>query len=760
MADNKRFSVKQAIWIVAALKAYSAYKNDKECAVEDCLINGPDIMVTAPKYTKDKVDPARFYQHYNGDHKACTYRFLREVKKDGRKFYRFTAKGEFEDRYIPEDLNWNEEIVAEGEKIALKTLKSFVEGEEYRHIINNVFFPTLKEYDPQITAEKYKEILKEQLNTSKESLDIIYYLYTMGGVATCKQIAAEYGNKAAHYVTNSINIAKTVAVKTGCSLYKRETGRDCYWAVLFYGKKTDRSEEGEFLYKLREPLKRAVEEMEREGAFSYLNEKNESSSEYKNKVEYDKNIILYGPPGTGKTYSTAIYAVAICKGMDIKAVEKQGYKAVMEEYKGLEDRIAFTTFHQSYGYEEFIEGIKPVTEKGNNQLEYKIESGVFKKFCDRAKAIKGDEAFTTVNANGQIWKLTIKNGDMNPIKEECFNEGNARMGFDYDSADARAFVEDVDIGDIILSFKTRKSIDGIGVVTGEVEELSDKSAYRLSRRVTWLAKNISEDITGINRNKVLPRKTFTRVPDMNPKDVFNILKKYPSKGKETRIVENKEPYVFIIDEINRGNISKIFGELITLIENTKRAGEEEAASAILPYSGESFSVPSNVYILGTMNTADRSIALMDTALRRRFSFIEMTPRKEVLNGIIIDGLNVAEMLEVINKRIECLYDREHTIGHGFFISLKKEPTVEKLAAIFERSVIPLLQEYFYEDYSKIMLVLGDNDKSSDEYKFITESKTVGSSIFKGNTYDMDIPEYEYKINRAAFKNINSYKEIM
>lgn len=228
--------------------------------------------------------------------------------------------------------------------------------------------------------------------------------------------------------------------------------------------------------------------------------------------------------------------------------------------------------------------------------------------------------------------------------------------------------------------------------------------------------------------------------------------------------DSDKKYFFIIDEINRGNISKIFGELITLIESTKRAGMPEAASAILPYSGDEFSVPSNVYILGTMNTADRSIALMDTALRRRFQFVEMMPDSDVLRKIHADkveDLDVAAMLDKINERIEYLYDREHTIGHAFFTDLKDDATLVKLQSIFEKSVIPLLQEYFYEDYQKIQLVLGDNAKSDDSLKFIIDEKVIAKNIFKGNVEDViDLPEKKYSINSKAFENINSYKEIL
>ena len=210
------------------------------------------------------------------------------------------------------------------------------------------------------------------------------------------------------------------------------------------------------------------------------------------------------------------------------------------------------------------------------------------------------------------------------------------------------------------------------------------------------------------------------------------------------------------------DISKIFGELITLIEDTKREGMPEAASAILPYSGEPFSVPENVYLLGTMNTADRSIALMDTALRRRFSFEELMPDADVLRKIgadKVDDLDVAAMLEAINERITFLYDREHTIGHAFFTKLKDAPTLETLKTIFKKSVIPLLQEYFYEDYQKIQLVLGDNGKTDDSLKFITDEKVVIRNIFKGRAEDVIDIDRKYSINNAAFDNLESYKQI-
>lgn len=496
-------------------------------------------------------------------------------------------------------------------------------------------------------------------------------------------------------------------------------------------------------------------ELEERGVFQEMKETNK---------EFDKNLILYGPPGTGKTYNSAIYAVAICDGKSVD--ELTDYDAVMARYNELKKagRIAFTTFHQSYGYEEFIEGIKPIIDENTQDVGYTIESGVFKEFCQNAKSTVHTRNDNSIDAGARIWKLTIMNGELNKVKQECFEENNVRMGFDIDSDEAHSFVEDVRLGDIILSFKTRKKIDGIAIVTDDAIELKDKSMYKTARSVKWLAKDIDEDITNINNGKLLHRMTFAKVPNMNLKDVIELAKKVNPDLESAVIEENTEPYVFVIDEINRGNISKIFGELITLIEGTKRAGMPEAASAILPYSGDEFSVPANVYILGTMNTADRSIALMDTALRRRFQFIEMMPDSDVLRRIHADkvgDLDVAAILDKINERITFLYDREHTIGHAFFTGLRDDASIEKLQSIFEKSVIPLLQEYFYEDYQKIQLVLGDNEKSDDSLKFICDEKIVAKNIFKGNVEEViDLPEKRYFINKRAFENINSYKEIL
>lgn len=500
----------------------------------------------------------------------------------------------------------------------------------------------------------------------------------------------------------------------------------------------------------------------------------------------DKNIILYGPPGTGKTYNTVKYAVAIIekKAMaDIEAeVMRDGYEQIKKRYDEYKEkkRVQFTTFHQSYGYEEFIEGIKPViSEEKEGEIYYTLEPGVFKDFCDTASRNKvlsiGDEKFL----NPTVWKVSLEGAGDNPTKRECFENGHIRIGWDhldekieYDTPITESdsvkrilldFQEKMEIGDIVVSLRSKESIDGIGIITGEYEYDRSYSHYRRKRNVRWLVKNINENILDLNGNKNLTLSSVYRLNRITITDLKPIIEKYSGENNLTDFVAVKEPqqednYVFIIDEINRGNISKIFGELITLIENQKRLGMTEEITTTLPYSKKKFGVPSNVYIVGTMNTADRSIALLDTALRRRFRFVEMLPNASVLDGVMVEEIDIKSMLEKINKRIEVLYDREHMIGHGYFTELKQEPTLKKLAHIFENSIIPLLQEYFYEDYQKIQLILGDLNKENED-KFVRETE-VNRDLF-GHVFDIDIDNLDltYKMNTAAFTNPESYKKI-
>jgi 5-methylcytosine-specific restriction protein B len=319
------------------------------------------------------------------------------------------------------------------------------------------------------------------------------------------------------------------------------------------------------------------------------------------------------------------------------------------------------------------------------------------------------------------------------------------------------FQDEMQTGDIVYIQKSNTSIDAIGIITGPYEYTESSERFRRTRSVHWIATGIDEDVYALNKDTSLDRKTVYPLKRMDIEEVIKLIEKY-SVNNGIRVEENTKPHVFIIDEINRGNISIIFGELITLIEPTKRIGASETTTAILPYTGDEFGVPNNIFILGTMNTADRSIALLDTALRRRFKFIEMMPVSQVLADIQVEGVNVAAMLEAMNERIDILFDREHAIGHAYFTPLAEDPSIKNLAGIFLNAVIPLLQEYFYEDYEKIQLVLGDNAKSDKSLKFILDTEIKVKNVFKGNP-DIDLPEKKYTIEKDAFYNAESFIQI-
>ncbi|MBE5970061.1 MAG: ATPase [Lachnospiraceae bacterium] len=636
------------------------------------------------------------------------------------------------------------------------------------------WFPSLSEYDPEITSEQWVEILNNPQITSSNNLEMLAMFYDYGEPATCAQLAKKYGKSANYFNKGSSSYAERVARETGCKTMPEEISDDAkWWPILYFGKSISDGDAGGYAWKIRDELKNALEQIELP--------KIKGVSDMINSSEIGLNTILYGPPGTGKTYNTAVYAVAIIEEKSLDEVKKSSYTDVLKRYNNYKQQglIELITFHQSYGYEEFIEGIRPVMDSDvqeEGKLEYQIVSGIFKAFCERAaRPILKNDFDIGINENPTVWKVSLEGTGDNKTRTECLENNHIRIGFDeYGDITSEtqldngknvlnAFISRMKIGDIVFSCYSATTIDAIGVVTGEYEYHPEYEEYTRLRNVKWLVKGINENIVAINEGKTLTLPSTYALNSITLSDVMTLLDKVaPELIKQE---EKKKNHVFIIDEINRGNISKIFGELITLLEDSKRAGNKEEMETILPYSGDRFSVPNNVFVLGTMNTADRSIALIDTALRRRFEFEEMMPNSSVLDakgiGLISqDGkvLKVSKMLDTINKRIEYLYDREHTIGHAVFMSLQSDPSIECLSKIFKKRIIPLLQEYFYEDYSKIQLVLGDNEKSNDNVKFIIKDGTKPDDIFNG-TVDVDLPDEVYSINWEAFENIDSYKEI-
>ncbi|EPO9740689.1 AAA family ATPase [Campylobacter jejuni] len=410
------------------------------------------------------------------------------------------------------------------------------------------------------------------------------------------------------------------------------------------------------------------------------------------------NQILYGSPGTGKTYHTIDKALEIL-GKNLESRDDK--KAKFDEYvkKG---QIVFTTFHQSYGYEEFVEGIKPRIDSKENskEIEYKIKDGIFKELCE--KALDNYEN-SILNADELNKKIELKEKVENFLN--WLLETNEPIG---KTKGGNFFVVEIDNKTIVIYSEGVERFDGI---------------FNLNLSIFMELLKCKDEF---NNATEMFKKVFNRdYADRTHTYYFNLVKKfkaYEEKQLAAKIENNKnndnslKPYIIIIDEINRGNLSKIFGELITLIEPSKRIGEKEELKVTLPYSGEKFGVPKNVYIIGTMNTADRSITSLDTALRRRFEFVEMMPDVSKLS-MDCEGINLQELLKAINTRIEYLLDREKTIGHAFFVSVEN---LEDLKKVFQNKIIPLLQEYFYNDYALINAVLNDNgmifeDKKDDKY---------------------------------------------
>ena len=291
-------------------------------------------------------------------------------------------------------------------------------------------------------------------------------------------------------------------------------------------------------------------------------------------------------------------------------------------------------------------------------------------------------------------------------------------------------------------------------MTDEYEyDENQEFGYHQLRKVKWL-KTFSPSL----KNEDYFKKIFSQSTVYNLENAVDKSKLAVLLQPEAMPVSNLDnKYVLIIDEINRGNISRIFGELITLIEDSKREGADETLSVTLPYSKEEFSVPQNIYLIGTMNSSDRSLTGLDIALRRRFTFVEMPPKPELLNEIIVEGLNIGKLLEVINQRIEVLLDRDHCIGHANFMSLKNQPTLEHLASIFTQKIIPQLQEYFFDDWAKINLV------------FFNNGMLIADDIFKKNNLFPSNFEDElgysnekkiWKIKTEAFNTIDAFLQIL
>ncbi|MEJ6552514.1 MULTISPECIES: AAA family ATPase [Psychrobacter] len=516
------------------------------------------------------------------------------------------------------------------------------------------------------------------------------------------------------------------------------------------------------------------------------------------------NRILYGPPGTGKTYCTTELAVQCVAPDWYESLSNDKFKRqkIKDKYDELtaKGRVAFTTFHQSFSYEDFVEGIRPVVVEGNDNnsnISYEVVDGVFKQLCTNAITTEQTGSTQTVNIEGKnIWKLSLGNtniSDENEIFNECIDNNYVLLGWgddidfsncsnrrevvakieqshnisladdpsNYKATAVNIFKNAVSIGDLVIISNGNHKFRAIAEITDDYEFLDTKERYGFQqlRKVKWL--RIYSPSLPKERlfDKSLSQMAIYQLRDttIDREKLKHLLTPEPTTNSR------ELPHLIIIDEINRGNISRIFGELITLLEPDKRKGGTDAREVILPYSKLPFSVPSNLYILGTMNTADKSLAQLDLALRRRFDFVELLPQPKLLDGIKVHGIAVSKILTVMNQRIEVLLDREHVIGHSYFWSLKDldsddEREIE-LGNIFKRRIIPLLQEYFFSDWERIGWVLNDPSKhTSEQFVQTREITPTVSELFHSSITGLN--DRRYHINKTAFNNPESYKKIL
>lgn len=433
-----------------------------------------------------------------------------------------------------------------------------------------------------------------------------------------------------------------------------------------------------------------------------------------------KNIILQGAPGTGKTYRIPELVVRLCEPeFDANNATRKELMSVYDRLKE-EKRVMFTTFHQSMDYEDWLEGLRPVLE--NDQVTYKIEPGIFKRLCTEAERPLSAKKDVNISDEAIVWKVSLSGTGDNPVRRDCMKNGYIRIGWDgygeniTEETDwsihngegktiLNAFINTMKVGDIVMSCYSSRTIDAIGIVTGEYEWHDNFEYYKRVRRVKWLVKDINEDIVKLNDDKTMTLGTVYRLNAITLDKVKSLLDKYEASKT---LIDNNKPYVIVIDEFNRGNVSKIFGELITLLEPDKRKGMRNAESVLLPYSKKEFYIPSNVFLVATMNTADRSLDTIDYAIRRRFAFITVKPQE-----IDDDNFN-SELFREVSSLFISNYDEyaesgfddtikllpaetlseeyrpeDVWIGHSYFIMDGEYALQDRL--LFE--IIPLLEEY-------------------------------------------------------------------
>lgn len=407
-----------------------------------------------------------------------------------------------------------------------------------------------------------------------------------------------------------------------------------------------------------------------------------------------KNILFYGPPGTGKTYHAIEKALELIDVNMYEELKADGRDALQHEFSRLvkKGRIHFVTFHQSYAYEDFIEGLKSDGEgnflPADGLLKKAAVEAIFEGLPNSGKRYAEEVRFE------QLFDKLVKRNKK--ISEEESVPGVSGIS-------RKKLLK-------LYRYIQENQIDW-KQNTAFIREAIGGGETRYWPVLNWMMEQLHKEKEepeemDVNRKKAIIQKALCD----NQSFDFSFANRH----------------VIIIDEINRGHLSNIFGELFTLLEEDKRLSEQNEITVELPYSKELFTLPPNLYVIGTMNTADRSIALLDTALRRRFVFEEKQPEPELLESIG-EEVDLCEMLTIMNKRIEVLYDRDHLIGHAYFIQARTDLEV---CTVFEKKIIPLLQDYFYDDWEKIGLVLGGIGKTKNDPYIVYEDSINSIELFK------------------------------
>jgi hypothetical protein len=439
------------------------------------------------------------------------------------------------------------------------------------------------------------------------------------------------------------------------------------------------------------------------------------------------NLILQGPPGTGKTYNAVYRALQIVEPSFARQIETMNEpekrKVAMARFNQLIDQrvIETITFHPSFSYEEFVEGIRPVKDEGDSSggIRFECEPGILKRFVQDIQKNHSLRQIENklISPDAEVWRMSLGERNNDRVFNDCIQ--HEYIGVNYGAAQnfsdlavdsyfdqhpnqsgrspLKQFVEQMDKGDLVCVFNTSTSIRAIGVITGQYEYASG-SEMPHRRSVKWLDKGVHE-VFSLNGNRYLRQRAIHALPSIRVPDILGLI----TKGQASKH-QDTQNYVLLIDEINRGNISKIFGEVITLIEEDKRQGKANGSPIRLPYSKDSFILPANLHIIGTMNTADRSISMMDIALRRRFFFESIQPNLSLCVETVPDcRINLRELISQLNKRVRLLLGCDFEIGHSYFLS-DKIKTLSEFKAVWFSQILPLLSELLYEDWDKLSFV--------------------------------------------------------